>query len=128
LSYQISGNPLVGRNNAIMAGQVKSNPAVTGKDGKPRSFAQGVEGHCRVYRIAAGRSGAEEVSRKTSAASIPSQGNRKKAARMSGFFVLQCGSVAAAGHQAALLHGVGQRFQHGHESSQPMQASVTDWP
>lgn len=40
-SYQISGNPLVGRTNAIMAGQVNSNPAVSGKDGKPRPFTRG---------------------------------------------------------------------------------------
>ncbi|WP_354687597.1 c-type cytochrome [Cupriavidus necator] len=40
LSYQVSGNPLVGRSNAIMAGQVNANPAVTGKDGKPRPFTR----------------------------------------------------------------------------------------
>jgi len=40
VAYQTSGNPLVGRNNAIMAGQVKSNPAVSGKDGKPREFTR----------------------------------------------------------------------------------------
>jgi len=40
VAYQTSGNPLVGRNNAIMAGQVKSNPAVTDKDGKPREFTR----------------------------------------------------------------------------------------
>jgi cytochrome c553 len=40
LAYQTSGNSLVGRNNAIMAGQVNSNPAVTTKDGKPRPFTR----------------------------------------------------------------------------------------
>ncbi|MBP0620273.1 c-type cytochrome [Cupriavidus consociatus] len=40
LSYQVSGNALVGRSNAIMAGQVNANPAVTGKDGKPRPFTR----------------------------------------------------------------------------------------
>ncbi|WP_066738861.1 c-type cytochrome [Cupriavidus sp. D384] len=39
-SYQVSGNPLVGRTNAIMAGQVNSNPAVTDKHGKPRPFTR----------------------------------------------------------------------------------------
>lgn len=39
-SYQVSGNPLVGRTNAIMAGQVNSNPAVTDKQGKPRPFTR----------------------------------------------------------------------------------------
>ena len=41
LAYQTSGNPIVGRTNAIMAGQVNSNPAVTTKDGKPRPFTRG---------------------------------------------------------------------------------------
>ncbi|CAG2129957.1 c-type cytochrome [Cupriavidus numazuensis] len=40
LSYQVSGVPQVGRSNAIMAGQVNANPAVTGKDGKPRPFTR----------------------------------------------------------------------------------------
>ncbi len=40
MSYQISGNPLVGRTNAIMAGQVNANPAVTDKNGKPRPFTR----------------------------------------------------------------------------------------
>lgn len=40
VSYQVTGSPLVGRSNAIMAGQVNSNPAVTGKDGKPRPFTR----------------------------------------------------------------------------------------
>ena len=40
LAYQTSGNPIVGRTNAIMAGQVNANPAVTGKDGKPRPFTR----------------------------------------------------------------------------------------
>ena len=40
-SYQVSGNPLVGRTNAIMAGQVNSNPAVADKNGKPRPFTRG---------------------------------------------------------------------------------------
>lgn len=40
LSYQVTGSPLVGRSNAIMAGQVNSNPAVTGKDSKPRPFTR----------------------------------------------------------------------------------------
>lgn len=31
----------MGRTNAIMAGQVNSNPAVTTKDGKPRPFTRG---------------------------------------------------------------------------------------
>ncbi|AOY91134.1 cytochrome C [Cupriavidus sp. USMAA2-4] len=39
LAYQTSNSPLVGRSNAIMAGQVNANPAVTGKDGKPRPFS-----------------------------------------------------------------------------------------
>ncbi len=39
-SYQVSGNALVGRSNAIMAGQVNANPAVTDKDGKPRPFTR----------------------------------------------------------------------------------------
>lgn len=38
--YQTSGNLLVGRTNAIMAGQMNANPAVTGKDGKPRPFTR----------------------------------------------------------------------------------------
>ncbi|MBU68372.1 MAG: cytochrome C [Cupriavidus sp.] len=41
LAYQTSGNPIVGRTNAIMAGQVNSTPAVTTKDGKPRPFTRG---------------------------------------------------------------------------------------
>jgi cytochrome c553 len=41
LAYQTSGNPIVGRTNAIMAGQVNSNPAVTTKEGKPRPFTRG---------------------------------------------------------------------------------------
>ncbi|MGO4279621.1 Cytochrome c553 [Cupriavidus sp. OV038] len=40
VSYQISGNPQVGRTNAIMAGQVNANPAVTDKAGKPRPFTR----------------------------------------------------------------------------------------
>lgn len=40
VAYQTSGNPLVGRTNAIMAGQVNSNPAVTDKQGKPRPFSR----------------------------------------------------------------------------------------
>lgn len=40
LAYQTSNNPLVGRSNAIMAGQVNSNPATIGADGKPRPFTQ----------------------------------------------------------------------------------------
>lgn len=39
-AYQVSGNLLVGRTNAIMAGQMNANPAVTGKDGKPRPFTR----------------------------------------------------------------------------------------
>jgi len=40
LAYQTANNPLVGRSNAIMAGQVNANPAVMGKDGKPRPFTR----------------------------------------------------------------------------------------
>ncbi len=40
LSYQVTGSPLVGRSNAIMAGQVNANPGVSGKDGKPRPFTR----------------------------------------------------------------------------------------
>jgi len=40
LAYQTTNNPLVGRSNAIMAGQVNANPAATGKDGKPRPFTR----------------------------------------------------------------------------------------
>lgn len=40
LAYQISGNPQVGRNNAIMQGQVNANPGIVGKDGKPRPFTR----------------------------------------------------------------------------------------
>ncbi len=40
LGYQTSGNPLVGRSNAIMAGQVNANPAFLGADGKPRPFTR----------------------------------------------------------------------------------------
>ena len=40
LAYQTSGNLILGRTNAIMAGQVNANPAVTGKDGKPRPFTR----------------------------------------------------------------------------------------
>ncbi|RZT42621.1 c-type cytochrome [Cupriavidus agavae] len=39
-AYQTSGNPIVGRTNAIMAGQMNSNPAVTDKSGKPRPFTK----------------------------------------------------------------------------------------
>lgn len=39
-AYQISGNPQVGRSNAIMQGQMNANPGVTGKDGKPRPFTR----------------------------------------------------------------------------------------
>ncbi|WP_420992638.1 c-type cytochrome [Cupriavidus sp. 30B13] len=40
VAYQVTTNPQVGRSNAIMAGQVNANPAVTGKDGKPRPFTR----------------------------------------------------------------------------------------
>jgi cytochrome c553 len=40
LAYQTSNNPLMGRSNAIMAGQVNANPATAGADGKPRPFTQ----------------------------------------------------------------------------------------
>jgi len=37
-AYQVTNNPVVGRSNAIMAGQVNANPAATDKAGKPRPF------------------------------------------------------------------------------------------
>lgn len=40
VAYQISGNPQVGRANAIMQGQVNANPGVTDKNGKPRPFTR----------------------------------------------------------------------------------------
>ncbi|TWG85406.1 cytochrome c553 [Cupriavidus gilardii J11] len=40
VAYQIAGNPQVGRNNAIMQGQVNANPGIVGKDGKPRPFTR----------------------------------------------------------------------------------------
>ncbi|MBY4895810.1 c-type cytochrome [Cupriavidus sp. AU9028] len=40
VAYQISGNPQVGRANAIMQGQVNANPGIVGKDGKPRPFTR----------------------------------------------------------------------------------------
>src|SRR5437868_3483225 len=40
VSYQVTGSPLVGRSNAIMQGQLNSNPGVTGKDGKSRPFTR----------------------------------------------------------------------------------------
>jgi cytochrome c553 len=40
LAYQTANNPLVGRSNAIMAGQVNGSPATIGADGKPRPFTQ----------------------------------------------------------------------------------------
>ncbi|MDC6176931.1 cytochrome C [Ralstonia solanacearum] len=40
LAYQTSGNPLMGRSNAIMAGQVNANAAMIGDNGKPRPFTQ----------------------------------------------------------------------------------------
>lgn len=40
LAYQTSGNLIMGRTNAIMAGQVNANPAVTDKNGKPRPFTR----------------------------------------------------------------------------------------
>ncbi|MWL86741.1 c-type cytochrome [Cupriavidus sp. SW-Y-13] len=39
-AYQVSGNRMVGRTNAIMAGQMNSNPAVADKNGKPRPFTK----------------------------------------------------------------------------------------
>jgi len=38
MAYQVTNNPVVGRSNAIMAGQVNANPAVMDKAGKPRPF------------------------------------------------------------------------------------------
>lgn len=40
VAYQVSGNPQVGRANAIMQGQVNANPGILGKDGKPRPFTR----------------------------------------------------------------------------------------
>ena len=40
LAYQTSNNPLMGRSNAIMAGQVNANPSKNDKDGNPHPFTQ----------------------------------------------------------------------------------------
>lgn len=40
LAYQTENNPHVGRSNAIMAGQLNANPAVTDSKGQPRAFTR----------------------------------------------------------------------------------------
>ena len=39
-AYQVEGNPIFGRSNPIMKGQVTQNPAITDKNGKPRAFTE----------------------------------------------------------------------------------------